>query len=277
MKKFLAILLAALLITCMVGCGKDEAPEIDNSDDGEAVGEEMVKDNFKYAVNDKGDYEIVGYVTDGAADLNLTIPKEIDGRPVTGIGTDAFKALKNLKSFKVEADNNNLTYIGQGAFWGCDGLVEVTLPNTVTEIGKIAFQGCSNLTKITLSNKLVTIDEYAFAYCEKLATIELPETLTTIGVGAFFDCDALKTVTISKNVTFIGKGAFVECKSLTDVVFTETANWYSATPDENGNFAMNFDEEIIYVPVEAAALAASTDNAILLGDGVQLKRVLPEA
>ncbi len=277
MKKFLAILLAALLIVCMIGCSKDEAPDAGETDDSAAVGEEMVKDNFKYAVNEKGDYEIVGYVTDGAAELNITIPKEIDGRPVTGIGADAFKALKNLKSFKVEADNTNLTYIGQGAFWGCDGLVEVTLPNTVTEIGKIAFSGCSNLTKITLSNTLVTIDEYAFAYCEKLATIELPETLTTIGTGAFFDCDSLVSITIPKNVNFIGKGAFVECKILVGVTFAEDDYWYQATVNEAGEFVLNVDGDIVYEAVEAAVMADASTAAILLGDGVQLSRIVPEA
>ncbi len=274
MKKFLAIALAALLLVCMISCSKDQAPEIDNSDDGASVGEEMVKDNFKYAVNTEGDYEIVGYVSDGAVDINITLPTSIDGRPVTGVGTDAFKAVKNLKSVVIP---EGYTYIAQSAFWGCDGLTEVTLPNTVTKIDKLAFSACVNLTKVNFSNKLEIIDDYAFAYCDKLATIQLPDSLTAIGVGAFFDCDSLVSVAIPASVKSIAKGAFVECKLLVGVSFAEDDNWYCAVVDANGEFVFNAKGEIVYDAVDAATMADASLSAILLADGAQLERIVPEA
>ena len=277
MKKFLAIFLAVLLLVCMVACKKDETNEDENSNAAIKTDEVMVKDNFKYAVNATGDYEIVGYITDGAEELNVVIPAEIDGRPVTGIGQDAFKALKNLKSFKVADGNNNLKYIGVCAFWGCDGLTEVTIPATVTEIRELAFSGCTNLTTINFSNVLVTIGDYAFAHCDKLTGITLPETLTTIGVGAFFDCDALVNVTIPAAVNDIGKGAFVECKKLIGITFTATDNWFSPQLDAKGEVVLNAKNEIIYDTIAADSINTPDKAAAFLADGLQITRILPKA
>ena len=253
MKKFLAIALAALLVVCMIGCSKDEAPEIENDDS--TTSEELVKDNFKYAVNEDGDYEIVGYITSGDTAFDVTLPTEIDGRPVTGIGATAFKALK-VRTITIP---EGYTYIAQCAFWNCTDLTEITLPNTITEIGKSAFNGCSNLTKVTFSSSLKTIDDGAFAYCEKLSGVVLPESLTTIGLGAFMDCDAIDSIIIPKNVVSIGKGAFVNCKTLLNVEFHEEArtNWY----DEAGN---------------SVNVSNKSDAAILFGNGTKLVRVVPE-
>ena len=41
------------------------------------------------------------------------------------------------------------TNIGDGAFSGCSGLTEVTIPNSVTSIGDGAFSGCTSLASIT--------------------------------------------------------------------------------------------------------------------------------
>ena len=58
MKKFLAIILAAVLLLCLVGCKKEEEANA-AGDDEELHGiEELVYNNFVYDVNEEGDYEI---------------------------------------------------------------------------------------------------------------------------------------------------------------------------------------------------------------------------
>jgi hypothetical protein len=47
--------------------------------------------------------------------------------------------------------------IGAYAFYDCDGLNSVVIPNSVTSIGSYAFHGCSNLQSITLGNSIKII------------------------------------------------------------------------------------------------------------------------
>ena len=60
---------------------------------------------------------------------------------------------------------SGVTYIGMGAFYGCDSLTGVTIPSGVTYIDEAAFMSCKNLTRVTI-----------------------PASVTTIGAGAFNEC-----------------------------------------------------------------------------------------
>lgn len=46
--------------------------------------------------------------------------------------------------------DDNVTSVGNFAFWNCSTIVSVSIPESVTSIGANAFYGCSNLTEITL-------------------------------------------------------------------------------------------------------------------------------
>ena len=68
MKKFLAIILAAVLLLCLVGCKKEEEANA-AGDDEELHGiEELVYNNFVYDVNEEGDYELVPYYPAGGTE-----------------------------------------------------------------------------------------------------------------------------------------------------------------------------------------------------------------
>ena len=47
-----------------------------------------------------------------------------------------------------------VTTIANNAFWGCESLTSVNIPNTVTEIGSDAFYDCSRLTSVTIPNSI---------------------------------------------------------------------------------------------------------------------------
>ena len=97
----------------------------------------------------------------------------------------------------------NLTTIGESAFFGCDKLTKIILPEGLKTISKNAFKGCTALTSIDIPASVETIGQYAFDMDEKLTQVTLHEGLKEIGEGAFDEC-GVKEITIPASVTLLG-------------------------------------------------------------------------
>ncbi|MBO5289292.1 MAG: leucine-rich repeat domain-containing protein, partial [Spirochaetales bacterium] len=70
----------------------------------------------------------------------------------------------------------DVTFIDEGAFFGCSSLISVTIPANVTSIGGFAFKNCSSLTNVTIPDSVITIGYYAFYNCENLASVTFTDT-----------------------------------------------------------------------------------------------------
>ena len=81
-----------------------------------------------------------------------------------------------------------VTSIGYEAFYKCDGLTSITIPNSVTSIWQRAFYGCSRLTSITIPNSVTSIGNGAFYGCSGLKSVTIPNSVTSIGDYAFYGC-----------------------------------------------------------------------------------------
>ena len=129
-----------------------------------------------------------------AADKELAsveIPGVVEGRPVTGIG-----------------DN---------AFWNCTQLTGITLPEGLTGIGDSAFLNCAQLTDLILPEGLTSIGDGAFTNCTHLTGITIPAGVAQIGNRSFVDCTGLTSITLPEGVTSIGESAFSGCTGLTGI------------------------------------------------------------
>ena len=140
---------------------------------------------------------------------NLVIPDDI-----TSIGDCAFYGCSGLTSVTI---GNSVTSIGGSAFSGCSGLTSVTIPNSVTSIGRYAFSNCSGLTSVDIPNSVTSIGNSAFLYCSGLTSVTIGNSVTSIGDDAFLYCSGLTSVTIPNSVTSIGINAFRGCSGLTSV------------------------------------------------------------
>ncbi|MCD7728498.1 MAG: leucine-rich repeat domain-containing protein [Clostridia bacterium] len=169
--------------------------------------------------------------------VNVVIPSEYGGVPVTGIGAQAFENARHLSSVTM-ADSvtsigvaaflycvrltdvqlsASLTEIPQSAFAYCTLLKEIVIPEGVTSIGYWAFYTCEALQSVTLPDSLVSIANYAFNECYVLEDIVMPSNLQTIGDSAFLNCYKIASLTMPDTLESIGYAAFQNCTSLAEV------------------------------------------------------------
>ena len=68
----------------------------------------------------------------------------------------------------------------------------------VVEIGTRAFYNCQQMTSVQIPDTVKTIKEYAFNKCLKLTKIEIPVNVENINFKAFEECTNLSTININK-------------------------------------------------------------------------------
>ena len=129
-------------------------------------------------------------------------------RPITTLGQYAFYACDNLASIIIP---ETITEIGNYAFKYCSALSSIIIPNTVIEIGYDAFYACSSLTSITIPNSVTSIGEETFSGCSALTEVNIPNNVTRIEENTFSGCSALTEIAIPNSVTYIGESAFEDC------------------------------------------------------------------
>ena len=78
--------------------------------------------------------------------------------------------------------------IGNGAFFWCESLTSINIPNSVTTIGNGAFSRCSSLISINIPNSVTTIGRGAFSRCNSLTSITIPNSVVTIIGNPFYFC-----------------------------------------------------------------------------------------
>lgn len=104
--------------------------------------------------------------------------------------------------------------VADHAFYGCDRLAMITLPENCTFIGIRAFYGCSSLQEISIPDGTTTVDELAFVGCRTLAKVSLPDSLQNIGMQAFMDCSNLTEITLPASMTALAPSTFAGCCNL---------------------------------------------------------------
>ena len=119
--------------------------------------------------------------------------------------------------------------VGYNAFYGCNQLTSVTIPNSLTTIESHAF--CFNpllASFVTVTDQLnfIAIDGVLFNKKEtelivcpsgKSGSYTIPGTVSNIRESAFITCSKLTSVTIPASITSVGSTAFAYCSGLTSI------------------------------------------------------------
>lgn len=153
------------------------------------------------------------YDTNSPTEIEYYIPSSLRAVTLTGgsfIPYRAFFCCQELTSVTIP---DGTTSIGDGAFASCGELASVNLPVGVTSIGEDAFRGCFKVS-VTIPNGVVSIGRSAFSYCNNLTTVIIPNSVTNLGKGVFSYCGGLTSVTFPDGITSIPNGTFERCDNL---------------------------------------------------------------
>ncbi len=156
---------------------------------GTAVYAAEYEDGFEYEIAGNGSVTVTKYLGSGG---KVEIPSVLGGKRVTAIG--------------------------EKAFYSCEGLTDIVIPDTVTTVGDYAFWYCTSLTAADIPASVKNIGYYAFFNCRKLGKLTLHEGLESIGGWAFSGCSALKDIKLPESAAVLGTGAF------------DNTSWYGSQP-----------------------------------------------
>ena len=173
---------------------------------------------------------------------------------------------------------NDVTRIGDNAFFKCTGLKRIAIPDSVTSIGVYAYYGCSGLTSVEIPRSVTNIDSGAFRNCSGLESVKvdsgntiydsrnncnaiietsnnelicgcnnsvIPDSVTSIGDHAFEYCYGLTSIYIPSSVTSIGVCAFIGCIGLTSIIVDSENTTYDSRNNCNAIIETS-NNELIY-------------------------------
>ncbi len=149
-------------------------------------------------------------------DVNNPVFSSLDGNLFNKEKTTLIQYARG-KTMDTYIVRDTVTQIGASAFYLCENLKTVTLPNGIVAIGDRAFFCCSNLNSINIPDSVTSIGDSAFYCCYALSNISIPDGVTSIGDSAFYSCSSLSSINIPNSVTSIGDSAFYNCNSLSSI------------------------------------------------------------
>ena len=135
----------------------------------------------------------------------------VDSKQFSGTNNAQKKA---IVTFDEARFFTSVTYLAPDAFYGCELLERITIPDSVTSISNEVFRSCSSLALTSLPNGLTSIGIYAFNDCTSLALTSLPNGVTSIGSHTFNGCTSLALTSLPNGLTSISNSAFDGCTAL---------------------------------------------------------------
>lgn len=172
---------------------------------------------------------------------NVTLPNQLES-----IGDFVFNECSALKKLDIP---QSVTSIGGNAFNRCGELTTVNFLGQVPQlnsIGRHAFYECQKLADLTLPDRLTSIGESAFYRCNALTSIRIPDNVVTIATKVFQECSGLVTVVLPKNLENIKDLAFNNCSALANFVYAGSA---LPTPTVSRNaYSVSYSLKYLFLP-----------------------------
>ena len=183
--------------------------------------------------------EGVEYIGNGAFADCKALSSVVLPSTILSLGSGVFAGCNGLQTI---SETSTRLIMDDGVLYNGDGTLiyqvlagrpktSYSMPSSVKTIGKYAFWGCEGLTNISVSPNVEEIGDYAFSNASGLRSISLPYSVRRIGIKAFEDCKALVDCEIPVSVTTIAPTAFDGCYALNIIA-------------EDGSTAYTFEQEL---------------------------------
>lgn len=208
----------------------------------EKFAEKEFGQKFDNVINVSGNYNEVTF-KDMVKLLKNTKNLVLDLSNITGMTKIPDEAFSNYYELKKVVLPTSLENISKKAFFCCEKLESLNIPENVSVIGPHAFVAsklesiiipknvsiiedsfcqCKNLASVEIKGSIEIIKESAFYGCENLKTVKFNGYVKNIDGYAFLDCKALKSINLKEGLEKIGDSAFVNCKELTSLKLPST-------------------------------------------------------
>lgn len=189
--------------------------------------DETKKPSFSPPPTQGLEYELIGgteYAVSGigtATETKIVIPEEYHGLPVTMIQTGAFFGCNELISVTIP---DSITEIGQMAFENCTGLMEIVIGDHITNIMPVAFHNTGYYNdEQNWENGALYLENYLIEVRQNVAgSYTIKEGIKCIAGSAFNRCMELTEVILPDSLTSIGELAFQTCTGLTGMVIPDS-------------------------------------------------------
>ena len=238
---------------------------------------ELSKMDYDYSYKILNDGTLRLYQYEGT-DTNIVVPDTIDGRKVTVLGNSTFQYCTQASDIESVTLPDSLTTIEKNAFYNCEKLKSVTIPQNVSSIGLAAFvEGLSesSLTEIKVDPENPYFSEKDGVVFSKDGTklivfpsgrsgdYQIPDGTVSVGDYAFYYCVNVSSITVPGSVRSLGEGAFGNCSSLTKAVLNEGL-------EEIGEYAFQISSGIRDLIIPASVKSVGK-NGLRLSSGCRIR------
>ena len=244
-------------------------------------GKKLTKDTTLYAVWTKMQDHVLYMQLYGGKSLRLVkvypgygksdmvVPDEVDGVPVTEVGSHSFCDVRSeVETITIGSNVTRLMdLLRTNSYGGTVALKSITIPDNVTQIDESTFYDCKNLTEVTIPAGVVCIKPYLFANCTSLKEVRFEGVLNQIRYEIFRNCTSLEKVYYGGTEAQWNNELSREDDNegfYHSIDFD--ANWKLNGPDfevvfENQRFVVDFDRNLSGYPAAVAKYMVAENGA----------------
>lgn len=140
-------------------------------------------------------------------EVNLVLPREIDGVPMTMVGGGMMNRAACGDNYEMELPVRSVvipetyTELPAGVFENCETLETVICYAPIETLREGTFRGCTGLQEVIFVNGVRSVENYSFMGCRNLGTVYLGEYVKNVGEAAFQNEDGSAVFALEDCIT----------------------------------------------------------------------------